>query len=431
MTAARGCMTIGPVGLDIPVTVPESGRWSGDTLTLNGTIGDQCTTKDQARTLRDQFHGLAARVGDVIPVAFGDTPDLDGWYRLTQHNINSDGPSFAHGVFDIGVGLERVRSSANVLQEMRLLGAGRTNSHSFTTVRRGWYSPGCMAFAIDDGTYGINAPTRNPRSGSDGSMLVVVDNPSGTLFLSNTDAVARWRVAAGDYHKGGCSLARNVGGTYYRVVGNHIPAGSQTAWTIGNTLVTILGSTTANKAEFFMLWHDGTGFESFKTFRITQDTSYTDFGVGPVSMDVIRNNVDVVAIRIYYGAINTANQYWLDVTLRRGARHAEFRWHAQDTTASLLNWGVRQTSVEAGTTHTSGLHATSADASGNKYILTSPSSVTSDTTNGRFRLSSTGTDFRFMVGAEMAGAGSGFDDFTSIVYQYMGALNTRQRAVVG
>ena len=36
MTTARGSMTIGPVGLDIPLTVPESGRWNGDTLSLTG-----------------------------------------------------------------------------------------------------------------------------------------------------------------------------------------------------------------------------------------------------------------------------------------------------------------------------------------------------------------------------------------------------------
>lgn len=426
---ARGTMTIGQVGLDpgCPLTVPSSGRWTGDTLTLSGTLGDQ-GTKTQGRVLRAQFQGLADRVGDVLPVTFGDSPELDGWYEIGRPSISTDGASFESGVFDLSIDLTRVSRSANVLQEMRLLGAGRTNSHTFTTVRRGWYSPGVNAYAIDDGTYSVNAPTRNPRTGADGAMLVVVDNASGVSLF---DATARWRVAADDYYDGGCTILRAVEGTYYRVVGEQIPAGYEGTWAMGNSLLSILGSTTAGKVEWSMLWHDGANYESFKTFRITNDSSWTEHGYGPVGMQIIRNNVDVAAIRVFYGAINTANQFWLDISVRRGARHAEFRWHGQDTVAGSLAWGVKLTSAEAGTNHTSGIHATSADAAGNKYILTSPSTVTTDTTNGRMRLSSNSTDFRFMVGAEMAGAGANFDDFTAIVYQYMGAVSTRQRAVLG
>lgn len=429
---ARGTMTIGPVGTDpnLPLTVPESGTWSGDTLSLSFTLGDGFGSATKGKVLRDQFHGLADRVGQVLPVTFGDTPDLDGWYVIGRPRVSSDGASFANGVFDGSIDLERVSRSANVLQEMRLLGAGRTNSHTFTTVRRAWYSPGVGAFAIDDGTYSVNAPTREPRTGADGSMLVVVDNPTGVSLF---DGTARWRVAPTDYYKGGCSISRTltVGGTYYRVMGEQIPSGCEKLWSIDNSLVAVLAGATADVAEFTMVWHDGAGYESTKTFRITNDSSWTELGYGPVGMQIIRNTVDVAALRVFYGAQNTANQFWLDVSVRRGARHAEFRWHGQDTVAGSLAWGVKLTSSIAGTNHTSGVHASSADASGNKWILTSPSTVTTDTTNGRMRLSSNATDFAFMAGAEMAGAGAGFDDFTSIVYQYMGSLSTRQRAVIG
>lgn len=428
----RGTMTIGQVGLDIPLTVPESGRWTGDTLSLSGVLGDQSTDRRVANMLRDQFHGLSARTGEVVPVTFGDTPELDGYYVLSRSQVSSAGASWASGVWNWTCELERVRSSAQVMQEMRLLGAGRTNSHTFTTVRRGWYSPGVGAYGVDDGTTGINAPIREYRSGADGSMLVVVDNSSGTLFLSNTDAVARWFVSPTNHYRGGVSITRPVGGTYYRVTSEQIPAGNATTWVISNSLVTAIGSSTAGKAEWSMLWHDGVQNESFKTFRITQDSSWTEFGYGPVGMQIIRNRADMGWLRTYYGALGRAALFALDVVVRRGARHAEFKWSAFGGEIGAQNaWGVKLTTGEAGTNHTSGVHASSADAGGNKYILTSPSAVTADTTNGRLRLTSSDTDFSFMVGAEMAGAGSGFDDFTAIVYQYMGALRTRQRAVLG
>ena len=64
----------------------------------------------------------------------------------------------------------------------------------------------------------------------------------------------------------------------------------------------VLGSTTANVAEFRMLWHDGAGYESSKTFRITKDSSWTEHPYGPVGLQVIRNTVDVAAVRVFYGA---------------------------------------------------------------------------------------------------------------------------------
>lgn len=429
MTVARGAMTIGPVGLDLALTLPEKGRWAGDTLTLNGTIGDQSTNVDLARVLRDQFAGLARFAGQLIPVTFGDTPELDGWYLLGRPQIDSDGGSFGTGVFNWSCDLQRVKGSAQVLQEMRLLGAGRSNSHTFTTVRRGWYSPGVGAFGIDDGTGSVNPPTRLLRSGADGAMLVVVDNAAGTLFLSNTSAVARWYVAPGDAYAGGCRIYRYQDG-FRRVVGTEM-RNQPTTWSIDNTLLRVAGSATPDVAQFSVTWHDGTGYESEKTFRITTDSSWTEFGYGPMAVQVVREDVDVCGLRVYYGARNVAAGYTLDVVLRRGARHAEFKWTATGGTIGVSNaWGVKLVTGEAGTTHTSGLHATAADAGGNQYIITSPSAVTADTTNGRLRLTASASSYTFMVGAQMAGAGSGFDDFTSVVYQYFGALGTRQRAVV-
>lgn len=431
MTAARS-MTIGPVGRDVPLTIPETGNWNGDTLALSFNTGDQATSRTAALVLRDQFHGLAAREGEIVPVTFGDQPELDGYYRLRNPRVSTVGASFESGVFAASCDLDRIRSSAQVMQEMRLLGAGRTNAHTFTTVRRGWYSPGVGAYGIDDGTGSVNAPTREFRSGADGSMLVVVDNSAGTLFLSNPDAVARWFVAPGDYYKGGCSISRSVGGTYYNVVGEQIPAGFTGRWAMGNTLFSVLGSTTADVAEFSMLWHDGTGYESYKTFRITQDSSWTEFGYGPVGMRVVRNRVDLSHLRVYYGALGTAALFSLDVVVRRGARHAEFKWTALGGELGVqAEWGVKLATGEGSTTFTSGLRATSADASGNQYWISSPVAVAADTTNGRLRSDATATSWSFGIGAQMAGAGSGFDDFTSLVYQYMGALRTRQRAVAG
>lgn len=424
-------ITIGPVGLDIPLHVPALGGWSGDTLSLKGTIGTAAASPTLGRVQRDQFQGLAQKQGQLLACTFADSPELDGWYAIGRPRIDSDGASFENGVFDWSIDLERPRAGANVLQELTLRGNGRSNSHTFTTVRRGWYCPGVGAFGIDDGTGSVNAPTRLKRTGADGSMLVVVDNPSGTLFLNNPAARARWYVAPADAYRGSCAITLTQDGTACRVVGDML-RNEPTRWAMTNTLLSVVGSSTANVAEWTMVWNDGSQYESSKTFRITTDSSATEFAYGPMAVQVIRSTQDVCALRLHFGARNVAIGCYLDVVLRRGARHAEFRWTATGGVLGVAgNWGVKTMDAEAGwANHTSGLHASTADSDGNKVILTSPSPVTTDTTNGRMRLTSTSVTFPFMVGAEMAGAGAGFDDFTSIVYQYMGLLGTRQRAVV-
>ena len=57
---ARGSMTIGQVGLDIPLTVPETGSWSGDTCPSPAASATSPPT-GASPTCSAQFHGLAAR----------------------------------------------------------------------------------------------------------------------------------------------------------------------------------------------------------------------------------------------------------------------------------------------------------------------------------------------------------------------------------
>lgn len=426
-------MTIGPVGLDIPLRVPTTGRWSGDTLSVAGSFGAQSTTNPTIdRVLRSQFQGLAAYVGEVVPVTFGGTPELDGWYMLDRPQISTSDASFAHGVFDWSCELERVRSSATVQQELRLLGAGRTNSHSLTTVRRGWFSPGVNTFGtMMDYDYQDTDFQSFFRSGSDGAMPVIIDTTISTYNLY--DNTARWWVAPEYYHSGGCLITVQAdNGTYYRVVGTEIQ-NKPTKWAIGNTLVSVIGSTTTGVAEFSMIWHDGTSWESYKTLRMVKNSSYDDLDyVNPVLVQIMRNDVDACAIRVVYAAIGGQRTHTLDIAVKRGARHVEFVWRPNYALSPAS--GVRLTTPEAGTAHTSGLHATSADASGNKYIMTSPRTITAGTTNGRFYRatpSSGDQSLPFMIGVEMAGVGYGFDTFTENVYYYMGAVSTRQRTVVG
>jgi hypothetical protein len=117
----------------------------------------------------------------------------------------------------------------------------------------------------------------------------------------------------------------------------------------------------------------------------------------------------------------------IDFVLRRGARHVEclLRLPAD---ADADTFGVRLVEPEAGTDHTSGIHATNPDSDGNYYILSSPQQVDTDNDAGAVSLTAPDRRFAFMVGAQI-GAASAPDDFGSVVFQYFAASTERQRII--
>ncbi len=173
-----------------------------------------------------------------------------------------------------------------------------------------------------------------------------------------------------------------------------------------------------------MQWFVGGVWESLKTLRVTTDSSWTEFARPATSVAVLRNSPEFCAVRIFFGKVVTSDVYHLDIGLRSGARHAEFLWNSP--TQVTDDYGVKLMTATPMTTHTSGAHATSADADGNKVILSTPQTVSVDVTNGRIR--GTTAPFPFMVGLE-PGSPTTNDTFTNIVYQYFAEVGETQRVV--
>lgn len=429
-----GRITIGRVGLidgagnGIPLNVPDSGSWRGDTLSIGGDIDPAAAGgKTQALVLRRQLQGLAAATGEVRPATFGDTPELDGYYRVGSIQITSPrgDPGFAHGSFGWSVELTPVDGWASALLQSRLQGGlrgkpdGTANAHSITTAHTlSWWSPGLVAPATFSMAGVSGASVQLSRPSVDGTVHVLYD--TAEFYF---DASPSWYTPPGDYYKASAGIAMDYGtGTYYGVVGDQIQ-NRPGHWALGNGLVTVLGSTSQAFAQFSILWFGGTAFESLKTVRVTLDG--TNLAPWPAAaVRILCNTPERAAVRVYFATTGIDGRLTLDLSLRRGAKHVE----GLLSSPTGRQWGVKLATNEAGTNHTSGIHASSADADGNKYILTSPQAVTTDA-NGGIYLSSASTRLAFMVGAELAGSGAG-DNFTDLVFQYFAYQAERQRVVV-
>jgi hypothetical protein len=139
-------------------------------------------------------------------------------------------------------------------------------------------------------------------------------------------------------------------------------------------------------------------------------------------VQVLHNRPDSVSVRV---DLSSTALRTLDVTLRRGSRYVEC------VLAGSVTPGVRRGTNESATALTPtamGLRAT-ADSSGNKYVVATPTTLAgTDTTIGAIRVA-TG-DFKFMIGAAVGGTvGTGIGETMGEALTYLAALNHRQRTI--
>lgn len=99
------------------------------------------------------------------------------------------------------------------------------------------------------------------------------------------------------------------------------------------------------------------------------------------------------------------------------------------STVTTVTWGLRRTSVEAATALTGGIRATSNDAAGHRYVISTPQAFTADLVNGAIDLNADSATFSFAAGIEVGGSTAVANDAAQrIIYEYMAA--TSERVVV-
>lgn len=432
-------LIVGRAGADLslPLPSPTTIDRDGDRVRFRGNLWSETTDAADAspalgRVLRDQVVGLDpsnSPGAPVRPVIY--TPgEIARFGRVLSASCGTSKAAEANGVWPYDIEVEWVTSSHAPLVEERVFARLRTqpdgtaNAHSIAEGDTHFaHSPGGGIFGYDRI---LPADSSFSRTGADGLLPIALSDPP-------TNGSVRWYVAPGDFYDGSVGIARTIDGATpllnqtYKVVGREMP-NFPGGWVMFNSLCAVIGSATANVVEFTMLWHDGTAYESSKTFRITSDSSWTDSGVQARQVRVIRNTPEACTLRVRMaGAGVSFDQANLDITLRRGAPYAEFLF-----TSSSLAWGVKLSgSTEALTSLTGGARATNNDASGNKLLLASPQGITLDATNGRMRLTSAATKFAFMVGTAIAGGvGTGDGQTQSVVYEYFAAASGTQRLVI-
>jgi hypothetical protein len=117
---------------------------------------------------------------------------------------------------------------------------------------------------------------------------------------------------------------------------------------------------------------------------------------------------------------------YVDLTVRRGLHNVE--GYLFTGTSASNNPGIARDTAEAATAVTGGVRATATDASGNRYLLATPSAKTNDLAQGGFELTAGGSAIWFLISSEVNAAAPSITVADLILY-YMGANEHTQRIV--
>ena len=421
-------------GVDLGRSGLQTWSEDGGSVRINGTIRE--STAAGFSVALAQINGILNNVDEAsgVPVVPSADSSLAGFFRVTGGGVDVTPESYRSYWANYTLELEAVSGRYSPLIESRLVGALRTNSHSIVvgSTVPWWATPddATMDF-LGLGSGGAAATTASRVS--DTGTLSVQYTTAGTLFLNGSFSFA---CSPADYYDGAAAVEVYDGTSWRKLVGREIgsaTAASATGWRINNGLVRV---TYGGAAGTFTVQHYvGGSWITAKTYRIFTTAGATVGSAvsgATTTATVLRNSPECVTIRIGMEYTTTyRSPIYLDLTLRRGAMWVDggvvVAQGFVDLLVSLsLYIGIGRDAAEAATAHTSGLHATAADAAGGKYVLSTSVAKGNDTTQGAFWATTQAKVFPFMVGYEPSGA-AGPDTYTNQYLAWFAATDETQR----
>jgi hypothetical protein len=371
------------------------------TLTITGQEASPDLTSVALAASQDDVHGL---YGSLVPVVFTSKTDRNGYYRVSSAAATLNNWTGEVLTCDWSLQLERVGADTEADVESRLAGS-LTRNTSFAATGDRTHAPSIGHYAYWAGT---TQPSTVSRSSSDGTMTVY----RGVSTTVNP----RWGCPVGSYLNGRC---RFIDANSLERTGSNFTVASS-GWTLHNGLVQVQLLSGVPAVMSVASWTSGAWAAKGWDLQISAGS----LGV-PDTTTVIRNDPEMVILRLLWDYSPAPGRVTADLVLRRGSRLLEI--YLQSEFSTTLK--VKRQATEASTSGTGYIRATSNDASGNRFVLGSAQAFTGDTTNGAISKSSTTTMDAF-IAVELAGSSAVSGDQAAQLHsQYLGMPSEAVRGV--
>jgi hypothetical protein len=410
----------------ITLPSPDSVRQEGDQLRI--AHSGYPFEGSSGLVMAQQVNGYPNTDEPVVPfrygtdLAFAGQEQLDGFYFVESTKV--DWVKLAAGLFAWEVQLTAVPGYTAPLIEVGYSEKLRPNAHSVLTASTyGWIGLPGSATAVTNGLGTIGSPSRTSLATADGGTVTLIELADPDTYWGAGGAqYLQYKVTAAYAMQG---AARIETGPYFDTVAGQQIMSEPENWRVTNDLVQVYPS---GASLIVGVW-DSTAWETHSWTPTLYNGSNTFFMGTPETVTVLRNSPETCVVRLAYdlnGAVqfpsggstytSISDSYYVDLTVRRGARWVEGMSVSQSSSTSN-RMGVYRTSAQAATAITGGVEATTA-VSGNKYRAYTSIAKTNDLTQGGFRASSTSLTLPWGVGTDHA---------NSIALHYFTAAHFRQR----
>lgn len=401
----------------------SAGRRDRPRYRLRGVLRGATLLAD-AKYLRDELLAfgdyLAQDTYSVIPVISTSDPEIDGYYRLLDVDLESR-HLFGPGGIPYTVALERVGGTGTAELQSLLTGTVLQNDHGVIDTETEAFHALPAEHVIYEGNANLGSITRPLSAGTN----VRVYRQVQVAALPDP----KWLLAPADFYKGACKVT----------VDSRLRSGLEAPndpydWTISNDHFEVRASATQGRIETRIF---DSAWSTWKLWRF-------ELGAGPTvisafhSMNILRNDPEEVRIRVVndQAPSGSAHRNYIELRLRRGSAFVEVHWdftEAVTTTAMKirLETGAAGTAVTpTGATSAVAVRATSNDGEGHRYVVGTKHSHTADTTNGGVSRSNAENRVHAFLGMERDGStAQDGDQADDLCLQYLGAIGEKVRAV--
>jgi hypothetical protein len=359
-----------------------SASGSGDTIDIDVLL-EGVTTADLIL-----WRNMASNTDESwVPVAFAARPDLDGFYAVTDAQVEQSGDMDGDGTVQVSASLLRSPSSERPIAEITLLQNERATEYGFTSAAGGGFV-GIPLPASQPATMWLE----NPFLGAGAEVSADLSDGVNNVDIYRLAWVGREmaRYVPGDpadWYVAAPTITVND----LPVVGRRAMWASQDPstdidWVLDNGLVRVtvaMDGTPAPTKLGVQTWLPSQAWSAVKYFEfVSITTSNPKLEFWPVA--VLVNTPVLAGLRF---AFTTSNgiPYTIDVTLRRGALMVDVVVHH---TAAVGVESVGVVTPDAATdisdgTDVIGLRATSADAESLFWVIATNESVVTDNANGQ------------------------------------------------
>lgn len=396
-----------PSGLDI-------GGGAGDRqLSISGKLAE--TNLATAKYARDELISMA-QSGVYVPFRYDGDSTLDGFVYVTDSSV--DIARYTLGGINYQISMEYLGKVGEVVKESVMTGKLIDNSHSITSTTNQFHVPPANHYNY----FHENDPTDGTRVAGDLTTTATGDTVTMRIKTANNlrGKNAQYHVNPSDFYKGGVMITTD---SKIRCGNNspNVPAGA----IIENGLLKITVGSTNNQSRITTRLWDTNSYASEQEWAIHRGTPSGQLATeyqGWKTIQILRNTPELGIIRLTSNYQTSGqDRLTLDIALRRGAHHASVILN-QSPKTSRLNISTSSAPSSSAASGTGYIKAGAVDTDGNKWLLGSPQTFTTDAAKGLIYPTTGGTQLKAFIGYEYyqsGGSVNGADTGDSVRDQYL------------